>query len=236
MAAFSFQIPKFLLDAPDFEDMKIFRLIAQRPRRPVSFFARPATTTNTSSKTLRHSNFLTRFLPCPVPALQHADAAAHGGGMVEHELFEHFKFLVAAIFDPGQNLQHLVRMGQPEKAAMTQYDMVPTKSKSSNDSCVSTVQANDAATETASSSSSLFGSSPNVSSTSACRTKNSRPLELLHNGLAGFRPTAPVGVPQRVTVPIFAERDKLLAPPDVCGERHATLLVTQRTRQRDGRR
>ncbi len=60
-------------------------------------------------------------------------------------------------------------------------------------------------------------------------------LKFLHDGLAGLRPAPPVDVPQRVAAPVFAQRHKFLAAPDVRRQRHAAFLIAQRARQRDGR-
>ena len=58
-------------------------------------------------------------------------------------------------------------------------------------------------------------------------------LEFLHDGFAGFRPAPPVNVPQRIAVPVVAQRHELLARADVRRERHAAFLVAQRAGQRD---
>ena len=59
------------------------------------------------------------------------------------------------------------------RPVVKQYESAPTNSKSSSDYCVRTEHANEAATDTASSKTSLCGSSVNVSRIRACRTKNS---------------------------------------------------------------
>ena len=66
--------------------------------------------TSTSTGMSSARNFLTKLFPRLVPAQQHTDAAAHGGNVVEHELFERFKLFVRAIRHRGEDFQHLIHV------------------------------------------------------------------------------------------------------------------------------
>src|SRR5215472_10085925 len=55
--------------------------------------------------------------------------------------------------------------------------------------------------------------------------------EFLDHRLARLRPASPVNVPKWVAMLVIAEGYELLALADICGKRHATLLVFHGARQ-----
>ena len=96
------------------------------------------------------------------------------------------------------------------------------------------MQANEAATETASSKTSLLRFV--VEGVQHQRVPHKKfVLKFLHDRFAGLGPASPVDVAQRIAVPIIAQRDELLAAPHVGRQRHAAFLIAHRAGQRDGR-
>src|SRR6266404_3047312 len=104
--------------------------------------------------------------------------------------------------------------------------------RSSSESCVCTVAANDDATDTASSNTGVEAST-NVSSTRPWRTKNSSWYS--RAGKPVVRPRAPVDSLERIARAIVAQREELLGVANRRRQRDAAGLVAARPRQRQRR-
>src|SRR5258708_4234046 len=86
----SYEHGQLFRDSPEFELVEMLRFIAHRTGVQRRGLAGRCDHKYKQGQT-EGLEFLDQLLAILVPRQQHADATAHGGGVVEHEAFERFK-------------------------------------------------------------------------------------------------------------------------------------------------